>query len=68
MLLVLVQQCEPALLELRVSERDRQRRRRGDTDDARAEALVTVHPESRSVASVAEAQERFCCRIRNSAP
>ena len=68
MLLILVQQFEPALLELRVAKRDRQRRRRGDTDNARPEALVAVDPESRSVASVGDAQERFGCRVGNSGP
>jgi len=68
MLLVLVQQREPALLELRVRKRDRQHHRCRDTDDARPEALVTVHPESRSVPNAGEAQERFGCRVGNSGP
>ena len=59
MLLVLVQQFEPALLELRVGKRDRQRGRGSDTDKARPEAFVSINPESRSVASVGDAQERF---------
>jgi hypothetical protein len=68
MLLSLVQQFEPALFEARVAKGDRQRRRGGDTDDARPEALVAVHPEARSVASVGEAQEPFGCRVGNSGP
>jgi hypothetical protein len=67
-LLGLVQQFEPALLELRVGERDRQRRRRGDMDNACPEALVAVHAEARSVASDGEAQERFGRLVRNTGP
>jgi hypothetical protein len=62
-LLVLFQQFEPALLEPQVGKRDRQGHRRGDTDNARPETLVTVHPKSRSVPNDGETQERFGCRV-----